>query len=61
MTIWKALTRFLIHPVFISLAVTIFIIVLFIPIPGKYILLIEDKALHDQTASIVYSDLDGNG
>ena len=53
--------RFLIHPAFLSLVVTAFIVLLFIPAPGKYILQIEDEIYHNYTSSILYDDLDGNG
>ncbi len=61
MSFRKTAGKFLVHPVFISFIVTILIVLLFVPTPGKYALRIENEELIDQSASILYSDLDGNG
>jgi len=61
MSIQKTISRFLIHPVFISCIVTTLIVLLFIPIPDKYSLKIVDETFPIKTNSIIYDDLDGNG
>ena len=55
------LIKLLMHPVSLSLMVTVIIVLLFIPTPAKYKLQIEDETTTHKTTLICYDDLDGNG
>ena len=59
---WKKTTLSLItHPVFLSMAVTLAVILLFIPPAPKYSIHQIDQIYNTQVPVIFYDDLDGNG
>ncbi len=61
MSVKIAINRFLVHPVFLSLVASVFIVLVFIPVPGKFKLQVEDETYPNKVAAILYDDLDGNG
>ena len=60
-TLFKRLTSFVFHPVFLALVVTTAIILLFIPRAPKYVIEKVDQMYNADIPLIFYDDMDGNG